>query len=42
LGLENGPSECSFAEIHDLIKSLQPEILIVDHDGIQGPWTLTW
>jgi len=27
-----------FAEIHDLIKSLQPDILITDHDGIQGPW----
>jgi len=34
MGHRNAP----FAEIHDLIKSLQPEILIVDHDGIQGPW----
>ena len=33
MGHRNAP----FAEIHDLIKSLQPEILIVDHDGIQGP-----
>jgi alpha-L-fucosidase len=34
MGHRNAP----FAEIHDHIKSLQPEILIVDHDGIQGPW----
>jgi alpha-L-fucosidase len=34
MGHRNAP----FAEIHDFIKSLQPEILIVDHDGIQGPW----
>jgi alpha-L-fucosidase len=34
MGHRNAP----FAEIHDLIKSLQPDILITDHDGIQGPW----
>jgi len=34
MGHRNAP----FAEIHDLIKSLQPDILMVDHDGIQGPW----
>jgi alpha-L-fucosidase len=33
-----GHRNASFAEIHDLIKSLQPDILITDHDGIQGPW----
>jgi len=33
-----GHRNASFAEIHDLIKSLQPNILITDHDGIQGPW----
>jgi hypothetical protein len=34
MGHRNAP----FAETHDLIKSLQPEILITDHDGIQGTW----
>jgi alpha-L-fucosidase len=34
MGHRNAP----FAEIHDLIKSLQPDILMVDHDGVQGPW----
>ena len=33
-----GHRKAPFAEIHDLIKSLQPDILIVDHDCIQGPW----
>jgi len=42
LGLEDGHRNAPFAEIHDLIKSLQPEILIVDHDGIQAPGTLIW
>ncbi|HEX7599566.1 MAG TPA: alpha-L-fucosidase, partial [Polyangia bacterium] len=33
-----GHRSAPYAEIHDLIKSLQPDILIVDHDGVQGPW----
>jgi len=35
---KTGHRNAPFAEIHDLIKSLQPDILITDHDGIQGPW----
>ena len=33
-----GHRKAPFAELHDLIKSLQPDILIVDHDCVQGPW----
>jgi len=33
-----GHRKAPYAEIHDLIKSLQPDILIVDHDCVQGPW----
>jgi alpha-L-fucosidase len=33
-----GHRSVPFEEIHDLVKSLQPNMLIVDHDGIQSPW----
>jgi alpha-L-fucosidase len=33
-----GHRSVAFEELHDLVKLLQPNILIVDHDGIQSPW----
>src|SRR5579864_4067511 len=32
-----GHQAVPFQQIHDLVKSLQPDILIVDHNGLQSP-----
>jgi alpha-L-fucosidase len=33
-----GHNNVSFQQIHDLVKGLQPGILIVDHNGLQSPF----
>jgi alpha-L-fucosidase len=35
---EMGHHAAEYAYLHDLIKSLQPDILIVDHEGLQSPF----
>jgi len=37
-GWKMGHRKVVFAEIHDLVKSLQPEIVISDHDGLTSPY----
>jgi len=37
-GWKMGHQKVVFAEIHDLVKSLQPDILISDHDGLTSPY----
>src|SRR5207244_5543119 len=37
-GWKMGHQKVAFAEIHDLVKSLQPDILISDHNGVTSPY----